>query len=202
MNGERMADAVCIHHEDRRLTKRVAPVYESLVWELRKQILSLGLTMSQCDDLSGNQDGYTAKMLHANTPTGRQAGWQHVQFLMDVLFCCGGFVMTIRPKADVETIKAEIARRLERRGSKPNGLGFAENARLRGVVGRVPIRDFARFAGSKGGRARAENLSKRQLSEIGRKGARARWKVSTNPKHREQFATKPNGRPLNGPHQK
>jgi hypothetical protein len=76
-------------------------------------------------------------------------------------------------KCQLATIKTEINRK--RRGSKLNRLGLAESARLRGVVGRGSIRDFARLAGSNGGRARGENLSKRQLSQIGRKGARARW---------------------------
>jgi general stress protein YciG len=29
--------------------------------------------------------------------------------------------------------------------------------------------------GARGGKARAKNLNKKQMSEIGRKGARARW---------------------------
>jgi hypothetical protein len=45
-------------------------------------------------------------------------------------------------------------------------------------------------------------MPKAKRIALARKAAKARWSVSTNPKHREQFATKPNGRPLNGPHQK
>ena len=35
---------------------------------------------------------------------------------------------------------------------------------------------LGRLGGKKGGKARAHKLSAKQLSEIGRKGARARWK--------------------------
>ena len=40
---------------------------------------------------------------------------------------------------------------------------------------------LGRLGGRKGGRARAENLTPEQLSEIGKKGAAARWK-----KYREE----------------
>ncbi len=35
---------------------------------------------------------------------------------------------------------------------------------------------LGRLGGLKGGKARAKSLTKEQLSEIGRKGAKARWK--------------------------
>lgn len=35
---------------------------------------------------------------------------------------------------------------------------------------------LGRLGGLKGGKARAKNLTKEQLSEIGKKGAEARWK--------------------------
>jgi hypothetical protein len=192
-----MVDPVC----NRGLGK-VEPVYEALIWELRKQILSLGLTMANCDELSGLNDGYTAKMLHAGTPSGRQAGWQCVQYLMDVLYCCGGFVITVRPKAPMETIKAEIARKLECRGLKRNALSIAHSARLRGMSGKIAIRDYARYAGQKGG-ARRREMPKAKRIALARKAAKARWKMSTDRKHQQEFATKPHcGRPLNGPHKK
>jgi hypothetical protein len=183
------SDRHCDPQQRNGRSNTITPVYEALVWELRKQILTLGLTMAQCDDLSGLNDGYTAKALHANTPSGRQAGYACIQDLMDVLFCCGGFLMTIRPKADVDTIKAEIARRLERRGSKLNPLGIATSARLRGVVGRIPIRDFARYAGQKGGAKRRE-MPKAKRIALARKAAKARWSMSKNPQHQRQFGTR------------
>ena len=39
----------------------------------------------------------------------------------------------------------------------------------------VPVNEFSRAAGRKGGRARAESLSPDQRQEIARKAARARW---------------------------
>jgi hypothetical protein len=40
--------------------------------------------------------------------------------------------------------------------------------------------ELGRLGGKKGGRARAKNLSAKQLSEIGKKGAKARWKKSAD----------------------
>lgn len=165
------------HHDDGNgaaRTKTVTEFYSAVVWELRKQIIDIGLTMEQCDELSGLECGYAAKLLHPNTPSGRQAGYVRVQYLMDVLFCCGGFVMTIKPRASIERIRAEINRKLERRGSKLNPFGIAKSARLRGVVGKTAIRDFARYAGRKGGAKRREMPEKKRIA-LARKAARARW---------------------------
>ena len=84
-------------------------LYESLVWELRKQILDLGITMQQADDVAGLQNGYLGKALHASAPSGRQAGWQLLQYLVDAIFA-GGFKLTIKPVLPIGEIREAINR--------------------------------------------------------------------------------------------
>jgi hypothetical protein len=177
------------------------PLYESLVWELRKQILDLGITMSQADDVAGLQNGYLGKALHASTPSGRQAGWRLLQYLVDAIFA-GGFTLTIKPVLPIDEIREAINRKLAVQGDVLTGQSSVESARLRGMAGKIAIRDYARFAGRKGNQVRNERLSPAKRSAIAKKAARARWSISTDWKHQQEFATKPNGRPLNGPHQK
>ncbi len=166
------------------------PLYESLVWELRKQILDLGITMQQADDVAGLQNGYLGKALHASAPSGRQAGWQLLQYLVDAIFA-GGFKLTIKPVLPIGEIREAINRKLAVQGDKLSGVSSIESARLRGMAGKMAIRDYSRFAGRKGGQVRSERLSPAKRKAIARKAARARWSVSRNRKHYEQFATKP-----------
>jgi hypothetical protein len=149
------------------------PFYEAVAWELRKQMLRLSLTFEQADELSGLEQGYAAKMLNPATPTGRQAGWVRIQYLMDVVYA-GGFILTIRPRADQWRIRAELERKLEKRGRVLNPLSIADSARLRGVAGKVPIRDYSSFAGTKGGVRRREMPPKKR-SRLARKAAKIRW---------------------------
>ena len=115
----------------------------------------------------------------------------------------GGFVLTLKPVLPLEEIRAAINRKLTVQGDKLSGLSKVESARFNGTAGRIAIRDYARFAGRKGNRVRNERLSPAKRSAIARRAAKARWSISTDRKHQQEFATKPNGgRPLNGPHQK
>ena len=82
MNGARMTDTVCNHdapqpqQSQRQRHTDIAPLYEAICWELRKQKIALGLTDAQCEEISGLESGYLGKMLHEDTPSGRQAGWR------------------------------------------------------------------------------------------------------------------------------
>lgn len=68
-----------------RITPATA-LYKATVAQIRVRIKELGLTMWQCDDKAGLQDGYTAKLLNPDTPSGRQAGWDTLQLLVDALW--------------------------------------------------------------------------------------------------------------------
>jgi hypothetical protein len=60
--------------------------YMLVVELLERRRAELGLTLAKLDELSGVQDGYSAHMLKPNTPTGRQAHWDMLQLLIDVLY--------------------------------------------------------------------------------------------------------------------
>ena len=78
---------------------RITPVsetYRAFAAQLQDRIRRLGLPMWRCDDLSGLQDGYTAKLLHPDTPSGRQATWATLDLLMGALFP-DGYSIVIKP---------------------------------------------------------------------------------------------------------
>lgn len=73
-------------------------LYRALIDQLADRIAYLGLTMWQVDDLSGVPDGYTAKALHPDTPSGRQATWPQIQLIIDALYP-DGFAFVVIPRA-------------------------------------------------------------------------------------------------------
>lgn len=48
--------------------------------------------MAELDDRAGTNDGYFAKCLHADTPSGRQAGWDMLDLFAQALFPAGARV--------------------------------------------------------------------------------------------------------------
>ena len=158
-------------------TRHVPPVYDAIVCELRKQILALGLTFEQCDELSGNQSGYTAKMLNPSSPSGRRATWDVLMNLVTTLYPCGGFVLTIKPRADLRKIQDVLERKLGVRGMKLSRPSWdAPSAKLAGKMGKIAIGDWAQFAGRKGDKARAQKLSEKRRKAIATAGGKARWR--------------------------
>lgn len=71
-------------------------LYLAVTAQIHARIRRLGITMARCDDLSGLQDGYTAKLLHPDAKSGRQANWATLQLLMDAVFPDGVEVI-LRP---------------------------------------------------------------------------------------------------------
>src|SRR5262245_27666805 len=62
------------------------------------------------DERAGTQDGYYAKMLHSETPSGRLAGWEMLQLVTDALFPDGiGVRLTGEPIFNDEMMRAKIA---------------------------------------------------------------------------------------------
>lgn len=75
------------------------PIYRSIMLEIERRRLALGLPHWQVNDVAGTQDGYFAKMLLADTPSGRQASWETLQLVVDALFP-EGFEVEIKPRKD------------------------------------------------------------------------------------------------------
>lgn len=63
--------------------------YAAVTAALDRRIRVLRWTMKTCDDRSGLQDGFTAKLLHAESPGGRQCRWETLQLLVDALYPSG-----------------------------------------------------------------------------------------------------------------
>lgn len=76
-------------------------IYHAIIAQVHARIRRLGIPMWKCDDLSGLQDGYSAKLLHPDTPSGRQARWETLQLLLDAVYP-EGFVLTIKPRGKGE----------------------------------------------------------------------------------------------------
>lgn len=87
----------------------VSDVYRALAAQLHDRIRRLGLPMWRCDDLSGVQDGYTAKMLHPDTPSGRQASWPTLDLVMTALFP-DGYDIIIKPRDGQKALKLTAPR--------------------------------------------------------------------------------------------
>jgi hypothetical protein len=157
------------------VTRPVTSIYRALIWEVRNHIRAVGLTMQQADDVAGLQDGYLAKMLHPDTPSGRQAQWPTLQLLLDAVYP-NGFRLRLLPIAGMTATRASIDRKLARLNQKLTGVSINEREAQKGLLGRVAIRDLAREAGRKGGLARSARLSPQRRQRIARRAARARWK--------------------------
>lgn len=75
----------------------VQPWYRSLTLQFKARIQELGLTMLEVDARAGLPDGYTAKALHPDSNSGRQAQYQSLQLLLETLYGPGGFVLASKP---------------------------------------------------------------------------------------------------------
>ena len=68
------------------MSKNGTQLYRMVMTELEDRRLERGWPAWMLDDKAGVQDGYSQKMVHVDTPSGRQAGWQTVDLLMQALF--------------------------------------------------------------------------------------------------------------------
>lgn len=125
--------------------------YLAIIAAVDRRIRALRWTMQECDDRAGLQDGFTAKMLHPDKPSGRQAQWATLDLLMQALWP-GGFKVTFSPVGD--TIPALAGKPVPAR---------------KGMY--VPTPEMAREMGKK----RWEGVSKSEHSELSRRAVMARW---------------------------
>lgn len=140
-------------------TRPCTAIYRVIMVEFERQRLARGLSMAQVDDLAGTQDGFYAKMIYPDTPTGRQSRWETVQDVADALFG-RGFLISI---SGLEN-------------DRPAALGIDKGASTNALKNRHwrHSKHFEQL-GRLGGDARAK-LPDWKLTAIGRKGAKARWK--------------------------
>jgi hypothetical protein len=71
--------------------------------------------MWKVDERSGVQDGYYAKMLYSETNSGRVAGWEMMQLVIDALWPQGiGTVFRDEPVIDEAALRARILKAQKR----------------------------------------------------------------------------------------
>jgi hypothetical protein len=130
---------------------------EALLAALRRRLVELNITHEVVDYLGGFQLGYCSKLL--SNPPVKRLGHFSLFALLEVLAL--DIVLVENPER-LETLKNPAHLRRQRFLLKRPAI-------------QIFAPDFLRLNGSKGGRARARNLSPKQLSRIGKRGARARW---------------------------
>jgi hypothetical protein len=145
-------------------------LYRAFIIECERRRRQLGWPAWKLDDASGVQDGYSQKMAHPDSPSGRQARWETLQLIVDALFPYG-FDLILRPKNGCVLDAASQQRKIR----------FAV-----ATVDRKAQRELMRELGMKGGRARAESISQSRIEAIALKGARARAKLLPPEQRREQ----------------
>jgi hypothetical protein len=141
-------------------------LYLSLVEQLELRRQRLKWPSWLLDDRAGLEDGYWMKALHANTPSGRQAGWRIIQYVVDALYPRGA------------RIKVIPCRKRKRSAAGVNG-GNGHSIETSQDVPPKLVRDWLRVRmstiGQKGGKARQRAMTKQERSALAREAARQRW---------------------------
>lgn len=151
--------------------KAVWPIALSLMRSVEDERQALGLPSWQLEDRAGLQDGHYQKLLHCDKPSGRTPSWQSLQLLVEAIFP-DGFDIQIRRKPGANLLASTHSSLAASSHSEKIRHGIAlRDPRTRREI----MRALSEKGASKGGQARARNLTKRQLREIGKKGAAARW---------------------------
>lgn len=138
-------------------------IYRSIVIELERKRLAMGISMDMMSELMGVAERSYAKMVWPDSPSGRQATWDKLQKAVDVLWD-GGFDVVIR-KGTVAPEMGPGTRRLIRQSA----------AHYDRRTQRELMREIGAKGASKGGCLRASKLTKKRRREIAKMGANARW---------------------------
>jgi hypothetical protein len=127
--------------------------------EIERRRVQLGFTFIDVDNLAGTQDGYLAKLMWPDTPSGKIGRWETLQMLVEALFP-KGFEAVLR----------------EKEGS------ILDEASIRKMVylARVPFcrksqRELMSEYGKKGRAKQLQQQTPEQRRDIARTAAKARW---------------------------
>jgi hypothetical protein len=137
-------------------------VYRAIMQVVEARRVELNISMATVVELSGVNEGYYAKMIYPDSPSGRQAQWRQVQDVLEALFG-RDFEIKIEPGTE-ENRRLLSAPRIDENASG--------NARkIRHWRHRKHFSELGRL----GGVMRAK-LPKRKLTAIARKANKIRWK--------------------------
>lgn len=137
-------------------------IYRSLMQALEGRRVELGLSMATATDMAGLPDGYFAKMIYPDTPSGRQARWEQVEVAMVALF---------GPNFRVDIVADEDANRRLLSAPRVDDAASGNARKIRHWRHRKHFEELGRL----GGQARAK-LPMRKLKAIARKAAKTRRK--------------------------
>lgn len=136
-------------------------IYRALMEVFEGRRIELGLSMASVNDLSGVNDGYYAKMIYPDTPSGRQARWEQVQDVFEALFGTDFEVQIIaknwREPSMLGTLKKDLS---------TNSL----------QVRHWRHRSHFKKLGREGGRKRFIGKTETEISEMQREVALKRWR--------------------------
>jgi hypothetical protein len=132
------------------ITEKATEIYRSITIECERRRQELSLPMWKLDDLAGTQDGFYAKMLHADRPSGRQCRWETLNLIVSALWPQGFDLQIIHKPGDPLT---------------------AENHRLKVMFAasdhcRLSRRKLMSELGKRGAAARLAKLGKRERKKI------------------------------------
>jgi hypothetical protein len=150
-------------------------IYRSIMLEVERQRVALGIPMWQVDDMAGTQDGYYAKALHADSTSGRQARWDTLQLIVSALFPEGfDCILRARPgeMLDALSMKRKI-----------------KEATASALHQQRPLREYMAALGRKGAQARQHKIPAKRRSAIARRAARAKWRQRRKKVSEEVSAT-------------
>lgn len=157
-------------------------IYRAIMQACEARRIELGIAMATVDEMAGTQDGYYAKMLFPDTPTGRCAQWPTLQLVIEALF--GRDCQVV--------ISGENERQLAALSSdRGQSHKYREYRHWRHAK---HFRDL----GGLGGKKRAERLTPIQRSAIARKAGKARARKAKQAqrqgdKHKRENATRATG---------
>jgi hypothetical protein len=139
-----------------RIYRALMEAFETRRVELK---LSMNTDVIGMNHLAGAADGYYAKMIYPDTPSGRQARWETVDEFATVLFGHGYSIQIVPGELNPKTLKAV---------SNPN----PASSKAINIRHWRHLRYFQEL-GKKGGKARAAKLSPERRSAIAKKANRA-----------------------------
>jgi hypothetical protein len=142
---------------------RATPLYHEIISRARARIQTLGWPMWRVDEEAGLQAGYTAKMLHPDTASGRIGQWDVLEKLMSALYPHGyDVVILAHPQP------------LERFSAKP----VKVHRQMLAGQAVEPIKKVQLYAfnGRKGGKRSLITMTKDERVKRARKAGRIRWR--------------------------
>lgn len=156
---------------------RSAPmaIYWSIMAEVERRRLALGIPMEKLSEFCGIADRAFPKYLAPHTSSGRQAQWGTLQCIIDALFP-DGFDLRIAASSGpaLDALSFKYSLRYDR--------AFADTKSRREVLaewgrrgGRRHHPDHLSEIGKKGARARSQKMAPAIRSELARRASMVRW---------------------------